>query len=321
MGAVQKRIAQVSLAKQSAKGSPAANGTYQIGVMSGQVVEVNVDEAEIPVTWSGRVVEAYDRVAAVPGMEFSVVAMPKSIGLLLFAACGADTVTGTSPKLHTIKTGTSLPYLSIFSTYGGEFYLVSDAKIDTLELSWDRVGALTAKVKLVGCGLVFEGSADVPTNTERPAAGVLKGSGGTFQIDGADAVIKSGSITISNSVVPVQGSASVNPADVFEGEQTVTVSLTVVPSDTTLWRKALTGTTGGSTVSAAVATGTAEMKWILDGNNDLDCLINAMKFACPYPDADPGGGPAEIVLEGQAFVKSDGTTPYQFTLHNSVASY
>lgn len=319
--AVQKRIAQVSFAKQSAKGTPAANGVYQIGVVSGAVVEVNVDEQEIPVTWSSRVVEAFDRVAAVPGTEFTVVALPKSIGLLLFAACGADTVTGSVNFTHTIKTGVGLPYLTVFATFGTEFYAMSDAKVDTLEFSWDRVGALQAKVKFIGCDLTFPVSADTPTNTERPAAGVLKGAGGTFQIDGANAIVKQGTITISNNVAPVQGSAAVEPADVFEGEQTVTVSLTVVPNDTTLWRKAITGTTAGTTATAVVATGTAEMKWKIDANTDLDLLVNAMKFAVPYPDADPSGGAAEVVLEGQAFVKADGTTPYQFVLHNTVASY
>lgn len=318
---VQKRIAQVSVAKQSAKGSAASVGTYQVGVMSGQVVGAAVDEAELPVTWSTRTSEAWDRIAVVPGMEFSVVAMPKSIGLLIYAACGAIADSGSTNFTHTITGGSSLPYLTLFATYGGEFYTIPDAMIDTLELSWDRTGALQAKVKFVGCDLTFPVSADTPGSTERPKDGLLKGAGGVFQIDGANAIISKGTITIANNVQPVQGSAAVEPADVFPGEQTVTVSLTVIPANTLLWRKSLTGSNAGTTAASVVAVGTAEVKFILDANNSVDVLIANMRFACPYPDADPAGGAAEIVLEGEAFVKADGTTPYTITVKNTVASY
>lgn len=318
---VQKRVAQVSFAKQSAKGSAAANGVYQIGVVSGQVVGAEVDEAELPVTWSTRTPEAWDRVAVVPGMEFTVVALPKSIGLLIYAACGAIADSGSGNYTHTITSGAALPYLTLFATFGGEFYEISDAMIDTLELSWDRTGALQAKVKFVGCDLTFPVSADTPTGTERPKDGLLKGTGGTFTIDGVAAIVSKGSITISNNVQPVQGSAAVEPADVFPGEQTVSISLTVIPASTTLWRKAITGTTSGTTPGSVVAVGAMEAKFILDTNNSVDVTIANMRFACPYPDADPGGGPAEIALEGNAYVKADGTTPYTIVVKNTVASY
>lgn len=318
---VQKRLAQISFAKQSAKGSVASVGTYQIGAVSGPLVGAEVTEAELPVTWSTRTPEAWDRTAVVPGAEVSVVALPKSIGLLLYAACGAIADSGSVNFTHTITPGADLPYLTIFATYGAEFYAISDAKIDTLELSWTGVGALQAKVKFVGCDITFPVSADTPTNTERPAAGLLKGQGGTFTIDGATAIIAKGSITISNNVAPVLGSASVEPADVFPGEQTVVASLTVIPANMLLWRKTLTGTTGGTTPSAVVAVGTMEAKFILDSNTSVDVAIANMRFACNLPDADPSGGAAEIDLEGDAFVTSAGASPYTVVVKNQVASY
>lgn len=318
---VQKRIAQVSLAKQSAKGSAASAGTFQVGVMSGQVVNVDVEESELPVTWSTRIAEAWDRIAVVPGTEFTVVAMPNTIGMLIYGACGTIVDSGSTNFTHTITSGPDLPYFTVFAKYGGEFYKMADAKIDTLELAWDRTGALTAKVKFVGCDLTFPASAYTAGTDERPTTGLLKGGGGVFQIDGADAIIKQGTVTISNNVAAVQGSASVEPADVFPGEQTVSVSLTVVPTDTTLWRKAITGTTAGTTPSAAVAIGTCEVKFVIDTHNSVDLSILNMRFACPYPEADPGGGAAEIVLEGSAFTKADGTAAYSFVVKNTLASY
>lgn len=318
---VQKRIAQVSLAKQSAKGSAASAGTYQIGVSAGQVVNADVSEDVLPSTWSNRVAEGFDRTGVLPGAAFDFIAMPKTIGMLLYAACGtiAD-AGGGAPYTHTITPGTALPYLTLFSTFGAEFYKIADCVADELELSWDSVGALKAKVKIAGCTLTFPGSAYTAGTDERPSGGVLKGCGGTFQIDGADATIKSGSIKITNKVAPVYGSSAVQPADVFPAQHSMDVSLVVVPSDMTLWRKALTGATGGTTPQCVVQYGTAEQKWILDANTDLDLLVSRMKFAVPFPDADPGGGPAEVTLEGMISNPTSGSA-YTFTLRNNVASY
>lgn len=318
---VQKRAAQISFAKQSAKASVASVGTYQIGAVSGPVVGADVSEAELPVSWSTRSPEAWDRTSVVPGAEVSIVALPKSIGLLLYAACGAIVDSGSVNFTHTITPGTDLPYLTIFATYGAEFYAISDAKIDTLELSWTGVGALQAKVKFVGCDLTFPASADTPTNTERPAAGLLKGQGGTFTIDGAAAIISKGTITINNNIDSVQGSASVEPADVFPGEHVVTASLTVIPANMLVWRKTITGTTGGTTPTAVVAVGTMEAKFLIDANTSVDITIANMRFACNLPDVDPSGGAAAIDLEGDAFVTSAGASPYTIVVKNQVASY
>lgn len=318
---VQQRAAQISFAKQSAKGSAASVGTYQIGAVSGPVVGADVSEAEVPVSWSSRTAEAWDRTAVVPGAEVTVMALPQSIGLLIYAACGAIADTGSVNFTHTINSGTDLPYLTIFATYGAEFYAISDAKIDTLELSWTGVGALQAKVKFVGCDITFPVSADTPTTTERPSAGLLKGAGGTFTIDGAAAVISKGTITISNNIEAVLGSAAVEPADVFPGEQTVVASLTIIPANMQVWRKTLTGTTGGTTPSAVVAVGTCECSWRLNANTSVDVTIANMRFACVLPDVDPSGGAAEIALEGDAFVTSAGATPYTIVVKNQVASY
>lgn len=321
---VQKRVAQVSIAKQSAKGSAATVGQYQIGVTGGAVAGANVTDQEIPMTWSGRDVEEFDRVEVIPALAFDVVAMPKTIGALLYAACGADTVTGASdPYSHAIKTGADLPYWTLFSTQGAEHYEFKDAKLNSLELSWDRAGALMAKTDWLACDLSFPASYTAGTD-ERPGGGLLKGAGGLFQIDGVDVVAKTGSIKIDNKLEAVMGSASVQPADVFPGEHTLTVSLTIVPSDLTSFRKMITGATNGTTAAVVPYTGTLESKFLVPSSSpahSLDLLVNAARMAIAFPAADPGGGAQEVVIEAVAHVKADGTAPYGFTLLNSIASY
>lgn len=320
----QKRFAQLSLAKQTAKGAAAATGTYQIGVSGGNVVQAEVSEDALDATWSTRLIEAFDRTGVTPMAEFDFVAMPKSLGLFLYGACGSLVTTGAGPYTHTFTPGTALPYFTLFAlratSSGTSYYKITDCAVDELELSWDQVGAVKAKAKVLGLDLTFPGSPYTPGTDERPNAGLLKGHGGTFQIDGANAVIKSGSIKFSNSVEPVFGSAAVQPVDVFPASHQVDVSLSVIPDDYLLWRKRLTGTTGGSTAQAIVQYGTAQTKFILDANTDLDITLNRLKFATDSPDSDPSGGPVEVALEGSLAAPTSGNA-YTALLRNNVASY
>jgi hypothetical protein len=321
---VQKRIAQVSLAKQTAKGAAASVGQYQIGVTGGAVSGATVTDQEIPMTWSGRDVEEFDRIEIIPALAFDVVAMPKTIGALLYAATGADTITGAGdPFTHTFKTGLDLPYWTLFTTHGVEKYQFTDAKLDTLELSWDRSGALMAKTSWLACALAFPASYTAGTD-ERPGGGLIKGAGGTFTVDGAAAIVKAGTIKIDNSLEAVMGAASVQPADVFPGEHILTVDLTIVPADMTEFRTVITGTAAGTTPQVVPYTGAAVMTFLVPGSSPAHTLtlnILAGKFAVAFPAADPKGGPQEIVLSIAAHVKSDGSAPYSFVLLNSIATY
>lgn len=325
MAVVQKRIAQVSLAKQSAKGSGASAGTYQVGVEGGQIIDSMVSDEIIDQTWSSRDVEAFDRLEAVPASGFDLVAMPNTLGMLLYGACGADTVTGAGdPYTHTFKTGTDLPYWTLFATYGAEFFKLVDAKVDSLELTWDRVGAMRAKVAYKGCTLTYPGVAYTAGTDERPggAGNLFKGAGGIFTVNSVSSVVKSGSIKIENKLQPIVGSASAEPVDVVPGEHTLTLSLVVVPADTTLFRAVMTGATNGAATVATILDYPAEVKFkTSNSNHDLDVNVNSSKVAVAFPNADPQGGAAEVTVEMIAKVKSDGTAPYSIALRNAVASY
>jgi hypothetical protein len=319
---VQKRLAQVGVAKQTAKGSAAAAATYQIGVTGGNIVGAEVAENDLNVTWSTRLTEGFERTGITPMAEYDAIAMPKTLGLMLYGACGAIATSGASaPYTHTITTSADVPYLSLFGTYGAEYYKVTDAKVDSLELSWEQTSALKMKPKFVGAGLSYLAAAYTATNSERPADGILRGQGGTFTFDGAAATVKSGSITVSNNVEAVFGSADVLPVDVFPGLQTVEFSLTVIPSDMTTWRKRLTGSAAGTSLVSTVYTGAVTIKHVLDANTDITFTANNAAFATDFPEADPAGGPAEITIEGKVGIPAGGGTAYSFALRNSVATY
>lgn len=318
---VQKRLAQISLAKQSAKGSFATVGTYQIGVTTGNVAKADVSENDLSLTWSSRVLEGTDRVSIIPGADFETVALPKTVAAMLYGVAGKIVSTPGSPNSHVITPGTDLPYWTLFGTVGTEFFKMTDAKIDSLELMWSTVEALRVKPVFKACGLSWPASAYTPGADERVKDGVLKGCGGTFTIDGAAATIKSGSIKFDNATDVVLGSDSVLPADIFPGQHTALLSFTVIPNDMTLWRKMITGTVAGTVPQCTSYIGTAEAKFKLDANNDLDFLANAARFAVVFPASDAGGGAQEVVLEGQCVVPAAGGDPYTITAHNAAVSY
>lgn len=321
---IQKRFTLAALAKNTgaAKGSAAAAPTFEIGVFSGAVGTAEVQEEDLNPTFTSRVLEGSDRKHVIPGAAFDFLATPKTLGLLLYGAAGAVTTTGTGPYTHTIKTGDTLPYLTAWGRNASEYHKVDDALVDTLELSWDTTGALRGKTTIRGLNLSFLASAyTAATVTERPKDGLLKGVGGTFQIDGAGATIKSGTIRINNNLAAVLGSDSTVPKDLYPAMQTCDVSLTVVPDNLTLFRQVITGTGSGTTIQATSEYGTATIKHVLDASNDLTWTFNRLRFLSDLPGGDPAGGAQEVVLEGTAMVPSGGGDSWTAVLKNQQASY
>src|SRR2546423_14897570 len=127
---LQRRLAQVGIAKQTAKGVYPATPLYGFGVISGRMIETDVQESEIAQTWSTRGVEGDDRTLVIPKIEFECVATPGVLGLCLFGALGADTVTGagdpSSHALTPIDATLDLPYMCFFGRYGPDYTLLQD---------------------------------------------------------------------------------------------------------------------------------------------------------------------------------------------------
>ena len=317
---IQDRLTQVALSKQTALASPAASGTYQTGVNGGAVGTVEIDESDIGTTWASAISEGFDRGAMTPGGNFELPAMRKSLGLLLLGALGSDTVTGSGPYTHTYRPTSVIPYLTLFARRDTEFYKISDARVKDLEFSWEGTKALMAKVSLVGCAYSFLASAYAAVNDERPKDGVQKGCGGTFTVDGAAAIIKSGSVKIETGAEAVHGSSSPLPADVSTAMTTITGSLTIVPNDQTLFRKVVTGTTSGTAVQCRPVTGALVCSWT-DGTNTLAFNGLNVVFMTSFPDAKAAGGPVEVSLEFTAVVPTGGGDAATFVLVNDVATY
>lgn len=318
---LQKRLAQISLAKQAVKGTPAAEATVQIGLLGGKVAGVEISEEDLNPTSSTRVSQYVERTGVVPQTEFDFVCMPRSIGLLLLGACGNVVTTGAGPYVHTFTAGDDLPYLTAWGMFAGNHVRMPDCKVDELELSFDRAGAVKAKSKVLGLDLAFGAAPDLAADAvERPIDGVIKSAGGLFEVDGAAAKVKSGTLKFTNSVEAVAVATQTLPDDVYPGLAVVDVSLTVVPADLSAFRKALTGSAAGTVVSSDPYIGAMSLKFVMDAATDLVFAASNAALATAFPDADPAGGPAEVTIEGKVLAPASGD-PYSVVLRNAVESY
>lgn len=317
---ILRRISQVGIGKQASKGTPVADDAC-VGLSSGNVAGVDISEDDLNQTGASRVTEARDRTGVLPSVQFETLAMPVSIGRLLMAALGSVATSGTGPYVHTFTPGDTVPYNTLRGRLDDQNLEIPDAKLDELTLSFDGAGSVRASCTFQGLDLTFDATAPA-TAQELANAGTFKGVGGTFSVGGTSAKVKSGSITVGNSLEAVQLATSVLPDDIIEGAVACTVSLTIVPDDLDLFREVVTGSPSGTSVSADVLYGALDID--LAGANgstaSLDFDATKAAFSVAFPDSDPNGGPAELALEA-VVVQNSGGDDFTFTLTNDTATY
>jgi tail tube protein len=328
----QKLIAAIGLTKQSAKGAIAAAATFGFGVESGKVLDLPIAQDLRPLTLFGAASDRFapgaDRTAVTPGAVFSSPAWAKSIGLLLFGALGTDTPSGGGPYLHTITPAQDLPYLTLFTVYGGggERERLGDCKVDQLVIGWDEVNPLKVDTTLRGLVPGFGVGNWVPATNDETTQTWFGPSGGTFQLDVqgaalAAAQVNAASITIANNLKPVKLSKSIIPDDVFPGQQAVFGTIRIVPNDFTDWRKAVGGTGAAAAMSEVPIFGKFDLKVLIDANTFIQFQADRCSMLIDYPDADTGGGYGEMTVAFMVARKTDGSAAFTALVKNTIASY
>lgn len=323
---IQKITAVSGIAKQSAKGTLAANPTFAHGVSGGQQISVEPSQSPLEVTSGKRAATNVIREGVKNGGSIESPAYLKALGLYLLGALGTDTVTGAGPYVHTYATG-DLPYMSLFSKgIDSTVQAIRDCKVDELKLSWD--GAKPVELSVSFAGTVFSyPAAFTPGTDESGSESFLVPVGGTFELDTigntlASARVIKGELTIKNNVSTIDPAASIESDDVFEGIQEHELKLTIVPDNLAEFRKTVTGSATGTAVSATVPTGSVALTFKENaGTGSLTVTGSKVAFLTAFPDADPQGGAVELELSGIAVLPSGGTAPLVYALTNTQASY
>lgn len=323
---LQTLSALIGVAKQAARGTLAANPTFAHGLSGGSPISVEPEQNVLEVTSGKRVQSAMTRDSVANGAAVQAPAYMKSLGLYLLGALGSVTTTGTGPYVHTYATG-DLPYLSIFAKgIGADIEAVRDCKIDELTLSWE--GASPVQISASASGTVFSYPATfTPTTEETGSTSFLVPVGGTFEVDvvgstPVSARVVAGELVIRNNVEAVNGSAAIEAADIVEGIQEHTLSLTIVPDDLAAFRKVITGSASGTSVSGSVPYGSVNLVFKENGGTGQLAVTGAkVAFMTAIPEVSTTGGAVQIELAGTAVMPSGGTAPLVYALTNAQASY
>ena len=316
------------IAKQTARGTLAANPTFAHGLTGGAPVQVEPKQEELAVTSASRTTSNIVRTGTDNGGEIQSPAYLAALGLYLLGAIGSDTVTGTAPYVHTYSVG-DLPYLSVFGKGidPSVVMAIRDCKIDELSLKWDGSKPITLTAKYSGTTFSYPATF-TPTTDLSGSESFLTPVGGTFQTDmigstlAAARVVK-GEITIKNNIDPVDPSATIEAYDQAEGRHQANLKLTVIPDDLADFRKCVTGTANGTAIASAAPEGSVSLLFKDQAGGTGQLLVTGAKvaFLCKFPEGDPKGGPVEVELAGVPVMPAGGTAPLVFALSNAVATY
>ena len=316
---LQSASAGIGLSKQTGKGSASANPDYAIGITDGAVLTVDVQQAAEERATGYTASTGVNRTGVVSGFDFSCRAHAGSIGLLSFLALGTDTY--TSPN-HVFTANSSVNYATVFGSQTGNSFDLQDAKVDTLEFSWDGNNPLQVKASGMGTSLTPRGTAWT-IGTDDTYAAYMRPAGGTFSVDvdgasGTTAISKitSGSVTLSRNLQEIMVSGTITPNDVFEGRLDVECSFDVVID---AWRTIVTGTNSGTTASSTPVYGTFSCQFT-DGTNTLTLAGSRVAFTADFPSADPAGGYLTMTLAGISVMPAAGGTPITITLNGGKTS-
>lgn len=179
--------------------------------------------------------------------EFEFYARMDALPTLLNAALGSSSTAGdgsTTPYTHTIvPTDTSLPWLSVEERVADGYmvFKYTDCKINTLHLEADANGYLMGTIGLIG--LTQETTtATVIGDRAYDTTPMIVGSNVCVRWGGVDLPAKSFSIDINNNIEDDDFRlCSMALGDLVEKRREVTMSSTIRPEDSDLWKTAMWG--------------------------------------------------------------------------------
>ncbi len=321
--ALQKRLVQCALGAQSALGTAAVHGLNKFGVTEGSAVKADVNEQFLDTTWSTRLAEGFERLSIMPGAEFGFVATRELVGQMLFAALGADAVTGSgAPYTHVITEAEPLTYHTFFGRDNADYFIVQDCLVDQIEFSFEGVSALKGKATLKGTTVADSATPWTTTGSdERVQSGYFTMAGGAFTIDTVSAAITKGTITLKNNLKPIQPAFDVAPIDYMPGRLELEYSFTVMPNDFGEWRKVVYGSASlpETTMSGVPHYGAFHTLWNA-GADTLTLDAPQVRTMVAFPEADVEGGPVELEVTGSTAIDIGGQA-ITWTLLNETALY
>lgn len=237
--------ADIALALQSAQGVASATAQHRMFLTAGGLGPVK-ETADIEETTASRLRNtAYVRAIRAEGAP-SCVVRPNFLGLLLYAAMGAKSVSGVGPYVHVFTLASVLPYLTAWrrlgpEAAGGLYEKFVDCKVGQLVIASSAGGLIIATPTILGLGPSFLAAAMTAVAPESTNAFLHADGVGTLKVDNvAIAAIESSEWSIGNGAAAQQGD-SVSPYMISEGLQDIQVKTTQLVTDFALWNQYIYG--------------------------------------------------------------------------------
>lgn len=325
---LNKRILQVGLAKQSAKGAAATQPVVIHGVESGAAGDVPLTEPDVSVTAASRMSAAAVREQIVPGAGYTTLGFSRAIAQQLFGVLGTNVDSGAGdPWTHTITGPTAdVNWWTFFGRTNTEYLSIADCKIDSVKIDFD-MALIKVSVVVKGCTLLLGNAAWTPTNTDDEVTpGALYSTGqaaSAFTLDGVNMRVTKGSIEIQNGLTPIIPAYKVTPDDFGIGEQIGKVQFTIVPDDLVIFKKSITGTGTGTTPASVPFYAPWSVKFlenVTSATHDLTIAGGRSNLRVAFPPGDPKGGAMEVVVDGSIYDPRSGSAAVTATLRNGLAT-
>lgn len=241
----------------------------------------------------------------------------RPISFWLGAALGTDTVSGTTPKIHTITPANNIPYLTIVRSIADTLWeQYTDCFVNTLRIHAGAGQPLEAVISIQG-----RASTRLTVDPNIAAALPLE-SGYVYNYNdaavtlagGATALVGSFDLSIDNNVTRQQ-TDDVVPYDVVAGQRQVNLSFDLIFETLTEYNKFHYGSSSGTATSSTIYTTSAVFDFVPGGipPGVFASANNAIEFSLPsiayeeFPVAPDASG-APIVASIRA-VAQRGASP------------
>lgn len=330
---VQKGSIQLGIAKEAVEGAAETAPAYLFGVESGGVT-VDVGQEPDDLTSGARTTAVVFRGDSQVGAEIVGRAHNASVGLLAYGALGGIATTGITPTwTHVFTIADSLPSFTVFESIvdgaGIDVPRVAGAKIDSLTFEWEGNSPLKVSASFRGRALSFGASETASVTDETGLTTNFIPAGGTFKYDvdsatAETACIKGGRVTLTNNTTPNFCSGTLTAGSVSEGWHVAECAFTTTPTNIDEWRTLITGAADGAGVAASPVYGSFEFVFKSSMLAAHQLKLEGLKVAymCDLPQAEAGGGAAEVELAGNCLLPAGaGASPVKITLLNGTASY
>lgn len=245
-----------------------------------------------------------------------------SIAFWLYAALGADAVTGTTPNYtHTVTPSTALPYITVWRDIADTLYeQYRDCQVGTLTISADAGAPLTASAAIQGLQTTRLTTApDAGTPVALQSGFVYNYNNATVTLSGgATALVSSFELTIENNIQRQQ-TDDVIPYDVYVGTREVSLSFDLLFETLTEYNSFHYGSGAGTTVVPTLYTTSAVFQFDNGANNSIAFNLPSIAYT-DFP-VEPSAAGDPVTVSVAAAAQRGGSPVVTATVKNQVALY